>query len=97
MFERLKFIMVGLKENPLPTFCGLLIGAVIYLWLDNSAMHSKVDAMAERHRIDLLECEKNHAREMKTMLEDTNRELRLAAERQTRIEQEQKRLKKARK
>lgn len=96
MFEQIKFILIGLKENPLPTICGLLIGAVMYMWIENTSVRGKIETMAERHRIDLLDCEKSHAKEMKAMLEQVNSDLRAAAERQTKIEEEQKRIKKSR-
>lgn len=68
----------------------------MYMWIENTSVRGKIETMAERHRIDLLDCEKSHAKEMKAMLEQVNSDLRAAAERQTKIEEEQKRIKKSR-
>lgn len=56
MLELFREVVSGLKKNPLPTFCGLLGAAVVYLWLHLLETKAKADAKDTMDRAELIKC-----------------------------------------
>lgn len=56
MGDFLKGIIAGFGKSPLPTICGLLTGAVVYLWLDGVDMRDRNEAKEVLYRAELLRC-----------------------------------------
>jgi hypothetical protein len=61
MFEQIKIMLAGLKTEPLPTVCGLLIVAVSYLCMDIRDTRSRWDKRESDYRIESVEREKKCA------------------------------------
>ena len=85
-----------LKKNPLTTMMGVSIAAIIYLCLYIKQDKERDNAVERGFRTELVECETRHAKEMRAVLEAANADLRSAAERQSKIEAEIRRLAKRR-
>lgn len=56
MIELLRAAIDGFKKSPLPTICGLLVGAVIYMFLDLVSARSRSEAKDEAHNKSILDC-----------------------------------------
>ena len=56
MFEQFKFVVDGLVKKPLQMICGLLIAAVIYLWIEIAAFRKSDDAKGDFYRSAILKC-----------------------------------------
>lgn len=57
MFEQIKQLIQEFRQNPLPTFCGLTIAAIVYLVLMLIEQQSQKDALQVAFREQLVASE----------------------------------------
>jgi len=57
LLEEIKFLVAGFKKEPLPLMCGLLIAVICYLWMDNSAIRERKEAVIEHCNNRIQKCE----------------------------------------
>ncbi len=62
--QELKTLILEFKKNPLPTFCGLLVAAVVYLVFMLLEAQNRIDRLGESYRLEIVATEKRCAKEM---------------------------------
>jgi len=56
MLQTVSIIIGQFRRNPLPAICGLLVGAIIFLWLELKAERETVDLKSIQYQEKIIEC-----------------------------------------
>lgn len=92
--DYIKALIAELKANPLATFSGLMVAAIVYLVLMLIAVQRRMDDLQTAYRAEVVATERRCSQEIDAIRKEQYQELRAAGERQSKIEAEIRRIKK---
>lgn len=93
MYKEIHALIAEFKKNSLPTFCALLVAAVVYLVLMLIKQQKDKDALELSYRQEVVASEKRCNEKTENLLREQLAEMQKASERQTKIEGQIRRLK----
>lgn len=56
MLQTVSIIIGQFRRNPLPAICGLLVGAVIFLWLQLNSEREAIDKKGQQYEEKVVKC-----------------------------------------
>lgn len=91
--EYFKALVGELRNNPMATFCALMVATIVYLVMFIAAQQKRMDDLQTAYRVEMNATERRCAQEIDQIRKEQFAELRAASERQAEIERQIRKIK----